>query len=144
MLDIHGAPQIAVWTTLNQTLTAGSNTVHLIEPVSWQVNDTIVIGSTSFDAQQSETFIIASVSNDSLTITLQTNAQYDHIYYTETLPSGQIYQIAAPVGLISHNVKIIGGEYPNQRIDQYGFMMNISQYIYYNGSYNNLNGKEFS
>jgi len=141
MLDIHGAPHNVIWTKLNQTLNAGSNTIQLVEPVDWEINDMIIIGSTSFNVRQSETFVIASISNDSLTITLESNAQYDHLVYSETLPSGQIYEIAAPVGLISHNVKIIGAEYPTQQIDKYGFIMNISQYVYFNGSsYKNLFG----
>ncbi len=109
MLDIHGAPRKVVWTKLNQTLKAGTNTIQLIEPVDWQPNEEIVIGATSFQKLQSERIKIASVSSDKMTITLSANAQFDHLVYSETLPSGQTYYIAAPVGLISRNVKIVGG-----------------------------------
>ena len=113
MLDLHGSSSNVIWTKLNETLTAGSNVIQLIEPVDWQPNDQIIIGATSFNVQQSETFVVDSISNDSMTIILSTYAQYDHLVYAETLPSGETYQIAAPVGIISHNVKIIGGKYLN-------------------------------
>ena len=91
MLDIHGAPRKVVWTKLNQTLKAGTNTIQLIEPVDWQPNEEIVIGATSFQKLQSERIKIASVSSDKMTITLSANAQFDHLVYSETLPSGQTY-----------------------------------------------------
>ena len=113
MLDIHGAPRKLVWTKLNQTLKAGTNIIQLIEPVDWRVNEEIVIGATSFQKTQNERLTIAAVSSDSMTITLSANARFDHLVYSETLPSGQTYHIAAPVGLISRNVKIIGGRQKN-------------------------------
>ncbi len=100
-----------LWTKLNTTLKAGSNIIQLIEPVDWKENELIVVGATSFNPFETENFKIASVSEDGLTVTLTTSALYTHLAYSETLPSGESYEIAAPVGLLTRNVKIIGGNF---------------------------------
>lgn len=47
--DIHGKPRIRTWTELSDTITAGSNTVKLMDAVDWTVGEQIVVASTSYD-----------------------------------------------------------------------------------------------
>lgn len=131
MLDVHGAPKKVTWTTLAQTLTKGSNIVKLSQPVDWKANDRITITTTTYSQSQSELFDIDSISSDNLTLTLKQNASYNHLVYNETLSNGQEYKIAAAVGLISHNVKFIGQEYPEQVKDEFGFRILVSGYFYF-------------
>jgi hypothetical protein len=51
-----------------------------------------------------------------MSLTLTTNARYDHLVFEETLPTGEKYNIAAAVGLLTRNVKIIGSKNENQLI----------------------------
>lgn len=110
-------PRNITWTRLNATLKAGSNIVQLSQPVDWKANEEIVIVTTAYDPRQSENFTIATVSSDKLTLTLTTNAQYDHLVFSETLSTGETYRIAAAVGLLSRNVKIIGSKKNKKKVD---------------------------
>lgn len=127
-LDIHGKPRNVSWTRLNQTALVGSNNITLIEPVDWQVGEEIIITTTSFIANQSEVMRITSLSSDRRTLTFNQSFQFKHLAFSEKLPSGATYRIAAGVGLLTRNVKIIGGEYAEQEIDLYGFRIIVSDY----------------
>jgi len=67
--------------------------------------------------------------SDNKTITLNSTLKYKHLVFSETLPNGVHYQIAAAVGLLTRNVKLIGGEYPNQVDDKFGFKILVSGYF---------------
>lgn len=133
-MDIHGSPKKVTWTTLAQTLVAGSKSIKLNEPVDWKVNDQIAITTTTYAESQSELLDITAISADNLTLTLKQNAKYTHLAYSETLSNGAQYEIAAGVGLISHNVKIIGEDYPTVDSDQFGSRIVVSGYYYFSNS----------
>ena len=62
------------WTTLAETVVAGSNTIEVLEDVSdWPVGSEIVIATTGHKHSQgeSEKHVIAAVSEDGHGITLQ-------------------------------------------------------------------------
>ena len=125
-LDIHGQPRNVSWTTLNKTAYAGQNQLVLKEPVDWKINEQIVISTTSFIATETEVFTILNVSLDRLTLTLDSNLLYDHLCFVENSVT-----IAAAVGLLSRNVKLVGAEYPGQDSDLYGFTILVSDYSNY-------------
>ena len=125
-LDIHGQPRNVSWTTLNKTAYAGQSQLVLKEPVDWKINEQIVVSTTSFIATDTEVFTIVDVSPDGLTLTLNSALLYDHLSFVENSVT-----IAAAVGLLSRNVKIIGAEYPEQDSDLYGFSILVSDYSNY-------------
>lgn len=130
-LDMHGEPRKVTWTTLRETLKNDTDTIRLSEPVDWRVNETIVISTTTYDADHAEVFDIVSISADKMTITLNQTALYDHIVYNETLLNGRQYKIAAAVGLLSRNVRIVGQDYETMVLDKYGFRIIVSGYFYF-------------
>ena len=125
-MDIHGQPRNVTWTTLNETAYVGVNEIVLSQPVDWQINEKIVISTTSYIATETEVFTIVNISLDRQTLTLNSNLLYDHLCFVENS-----IQIAAAVGLLTRNVKIIGSEYPQQENDLYGFSILVTdQYNY--------------
>jgi hypothetical protein len=122
-LDIHGKPRNVSWTTLGQGAKAGDSNLTLAQPVDWVVGDEIVLATTSYNLNQTETFKITSVSADSLTISLNASLVFDHVVDQENFTSGASYRVSAAVGLLTRNVKIIGTEYPEQESDLYGIQL---------------------
>ena len=150
-MDIHGKPRNVSWTTLSTTAFAGSNQIILDKAVDWQVNEEIVITTTSYTATETEVRTIQAISADRLTLTLNGSLLYNHVSFVETLTTGKTVRIAAAVGLLSRNVKIIGAEYDGQDSDLYGMTMLVSDYsalnsdgvrMYYKG-YARLSDVEF-
>lgn len=127
-MDLHGKPRYPSWTILQVTSLIGSNTITVKEPVDWQVGELIVIGPTSFKPLETEVFSITAVSADRRTLTLNASLQYDHRGFTEIFSNGDSYKIGAGVGLLSRNIKIIGGEYANQYSEMYGARVIVSDY----------------
>ena len=131
-LDIHGKPRNVSWTTLQTTASIGDNKITLVKAVDWQVGEQIVITTTSFRPLQTEVFTISAVSADRKMLTLNSTLIYDHLAFNETTASGKSYKIAAGVGLLSRNVKVIGTSYPNQEADLFGFRIIVSDYSFTN------------
>ena len=129
-LDMHGKPRNVSWTTLKTTASIGQNTIVLMKAVDWQVGEQIVITTTSFRPTQTEVFTITQISADRTTLTLNSTLVYDHLGFSETLPSGKSYRIGAGVGLLSRNIKVIATSYPGQDGDLYGSRTIVSDYSY--------------
>ena len=150
-LDLHGQPRVPSWTTLSTSARKETNQINLNVPVDWREGELIVIGSTSYHPNQTEIFEIVSKSNDGKTLTLNATLKFDHLSYGETYPNGEWYTIAAPVGLLSRNIRIIGEAYPEQFADLYGTRTLVSDYsalnsegnpVFYKG-YARLSNVEF-
>jgi hypothetical protein len=136
-LDLHGIPRTPSWTRLAITAAAGTNKLTLIEAVDWQVNEEIVVSTTSYAPFETETFKIVAVSADKFTITVNASLAYDHIAASETFSNGKSYNVAAGVGLLTRNIKITGGEYSTQFSDLFGARIIVSDYsdnVYPEGS----------
>ncbi|XP_060573258.1 fibrocystin-L-like isoform X2 [Ruditapes philippinarum] len=110
-LDLFGKDVGNTWTELATTATAGSNKIVLSDQVQWSSGDEIVLGPTSFDPWQTESFKIESVASDNITLTLNTTLKHSHIAHRETLSNGQEIKVGAAVGLLSRNIKIVGQDY---------------------------------
>jgi hypothetical protein len=126
--DMHGKPRNVSWTKLANSAFRGSNTITLEKSVDWEANEEIVITTTSYRPTQTETFKISSVSLDRRTLTLNSSLKFDHLVVSEDFTTGASYKIAAAVGLLSRNIKVIGSEYDQQYSDLYGFRILVSDY----------------
>lgn len=62
-VDIHGCPR-KVWTHLSGTANVNATEVHLMETVDWKVGESVVIATTDFNYNHTETAVIQAVSND--------------------------------------------------------------------------------
>ena len=111
-----------------QTANQGSNKIVLLEAVDWQVGEQIVVTTTSYIPSQNEISTISWISADRKTLILDSAFVFDHLSFEETFSNGVYYRIAAAVGLLSRNIKVIGGSYPNQDSDLYGFRIIVSDY----------------
>lgn len=137
-LDLHGKPRNVTWTTLAATAQAGTNIITLESPVDWQVDEEIVLTTTTYRHDQTETVRIASISSDRKTLTLKSNLQFDHLFIQKNYSNGyKSFKIAAAVGLLTRNVRIIGSEYNGQDGDLYGSRVIVSDYSFMK----NVNGE---
>ncbi|XP_069115224.1 fibrocystin-L-like [Argopecten irradians] len=118
-LDLHGKDVGVYWTRLGSTAVAGDNTITLAQAVNWTAGSEIVLAPTGYDAWETETFRINSVSQDGLTLTLNSSLLYRHVVHTETIGSRTI-SLGAEVGLLTRNVKIIGEEYDKLFKESFG------------------------
>ncbi|KAI5091821.1 fibrocystin-L precursor, partial [Silurus meridionalis] len=120
-LDLYGMPHRVYRTKLASTAWGGSSSLSLQEPVDWQAGDEIVLSTTSYDPWQTETRTISAVSNNGLTLTLDQPLTYTHIAENYTAPgTSKTYRLAGDVGLLSRNIKIIGGDYPELFSESFG------------------------
>ncbi|KAK9957826.1 hypothetical protein ABG768_012036 [Culter alburnus] len=110
VLDLHGIPVPMPWTRLSQTAQNGSNTLTLMDAVTWKTGDEIVIASTGHrhSQQENELMRIASVSADGRTLTLTEPLRYTHLGVSVTLPDGTVFEARAEVGLLTRNIVVRG------------------------------------
>ncbi|XDV34188.1 hypothetical protein PO909_004380 [Leuciscus waleckii] len=98
------------WTRLSQTAQNGSNTLTLMDAVTWKTGDEIVIASTGHRHSQRENELmrIASVSADGRTLTLTEPLRFTHLGVSVTLPDGTVFEARAEVGLLTRNIVVRG------------------------------------
>lgn len=109
-IEMHGIVKSS-WTQLNATANAGTNTITLKDAVNWAVGDSIVIASTDFNAAQAEKRAILSISGGT-NITLSSALAYKHYGATHTY-NGLVLDERAEVGLLTHNIRIVGNNPTN-------------------------------
>lgn len=63
-----GQTRNKTWTTIAQTIAAGTNTLTLSEAVDWKVGEQIVVAATSFDHNEAEMVTITAVNGLVLTV----------------------------------------------------------------------------
>lgn len=133
-IDMHGKDKSIglpdgrrrTWTKLASTVTSGFTQIVLTQPVNWDINDEIVVtGSSTADSfhnfvDQSEKRTINGISGGGTILTLAppTGSSYNHfgasdavVASTYTYSNGTrswTLDRRAEVGLLSHNVKIVG------------------------------------
>ncbi|TRY58761.1 hypothetical protein DNTS_034591 [Danionella cerebrum] len=110
VLDLHGIPIPVPWTRLSQTAQNGSNTLTLMDSVTWKTGDEITIASTGNRLSQKENELrrIASVSADGRTLTLTEPLTYTHLGISVALPDGTVFEARAEVGHLTRNIVIRG------------------------------------
>ena len=121
---MHGQDVGVSWTSLATTANVGDNTITLDKITTWQVGQEIVITTTSYDAWETETFKITSISNG-VDITLNDTLRFRHIVHNETIDGRQVF-MAAKVGLLSRNIRVIGEDYNNLYKESFGARIMVS------------------
>jgi cell migration-inducing and hyaluronan-binding protein len=118
-IEIHAVDrEKESWTELSETAEAGSNELKVTEATGWQVGDLIAIASTSDEWTESEEFTVLDISDDGMTITLDSELTYSHqgetVHYENGLTGEDALEwdveIRAEVALLSRNVTIQGDE----------------------------------
>ncbi|XP_069572864.1 fibrocystin-L-like [Brachyistius frenatus] len=128
-LELYGQPHDVYHTKLASTAKVGSKTLTLKRSVDWQVGDEIAISTTSYNAWETEKCQIAAVSADGSVLTLNQPLKHTHIGETHSVSGSSLsYTLAADVGLLTRNIKIIGQEYPDMMNDSFGARLLVSTY----------------
>ncbi|ELK08600.1 Fibrocystin-L [Pteropus alecto] len=128
-LDLHGIPRSIYKTKLSETAEAGSKVLSLMDAVDWQEGEEIVITTTSYDFHQTEIRSIIKVLHDHKILFLNDTLSYTHLgerYYV--LETGQSYTLAADVGILTRNIKILGEEYPGWFKESFGARVLVSSF----------------
>ncbi|KAL8561522.1 hypothetical protein ACOMHN_057216 [Nucella lapillus] len=97
------------WTLLSQTAAAGSQTISLVIPVTWKVEDQIVIATTfhRHSQKESEVHVISAISADGLTLTLRDPLTNEHVVASQLLGDGTTETVRGEVGLVTRNMIFI-------------------------------------
>lgn len=67
-LSLHGKPKQYTWTMLSNSITVGASSLTVQDPVDWQVGETIVVASTSFDHYEAERRKITAITGNTITV----------------------------------------------------------------------------
>ncbi|XP_060067589.1 fibrocystin-L-like [Ylistrum balloti] len=121
-LTLNGTGPKIPWTTLGNSAAVGDTFVTLaIRVTDWQVNDEVLITATGYNAKEAEKRRIKSVSNKGETTVLELDAglMYSHTVGAETF-NGTSYSIAAEIGDLTRNIKIVGEDYNNIMKESFG------------------------
>uniref|UniRef100_A0A7N4NVE6 Fibrocystin-L n=1 Tax=Sarcophilus harrisii TaxID=9305 RepID=A0A7N4NVE6_SARHA len=128
-LDLHGITRTVYKTKLSETTLAGSRVISLMDAVDWEVGEDIVITTTSYDSRQTETRKIIQILADQRSFILNDSLSYTHIAERYQIQStGQNYTLAADVGILSRNIKIIGENYPGLFKESFGARVLVSSF----------------
>ena len=124
-LDLHGISRNVTWTRIATTAAAGQNTITLSEPVDWVVGDEIVITTTDTRLNHAERHTIAGINGSRTMITLVNPLAYSHVAILNTFPNGQVFRVAAAVGLLTRNVRVINR---SPASELFGFRILVTDY----------------
>ncbi|XP_045717230.1 fibrocystin-L [Phyllostomus hastatus] len=128
-LDLHGIPRSIYKTKLSETAEAGSKVLSLMDAVDWQVGEEIVITTTSYDFHQTETRSIVKILHDHRILILNATLSYTHRAERYHIPgTGQSYTLAADVGILSRNIRILGEDYPGWFKESFGARVLVSSF----------------
>ncbi|KAI3389358.1 hypothetical protein SNEBB_007570 [Seison nebaliae] len=122
-MDIHGRKRFPSWTR-SQTAIKG-NTIRLVEPVEWEVNDEISVGAFS----DVSNYKIISISDDrqeikvNSTIFSAANTEYSY----DRLTNGQTTHLTPVVALLTRYVTIEGDD--NAPADYWGSRIIVTKLI---------------
>lgn len=95
--------------------------------VNWLVGDEFIITTTDKDISHTERHRIARIDNG-MTIYTVNPLAYTHLVLQTMLPNGRVIRIAAAVGLLTRNIRIISQNLPSRLS---GFRIFITQYRTY-------------
>eukprot|EP00898_Chlorokybus_atmophyticus_P004648 jgi/Chlat1/5184/Chrsp33S05041 len=121
--------RVTAWTHLGATVAAGDTVITLEAPgADWYTGDAIVIASTDFEYKNAEKrTITARLSATQYTL----DAPLEHSHYGDALPmtvGSHTMELRAEVGLLSHNVRIVGADPPISD-PGYGGHVLVSSYV---------------
>jgi cell migration-inducing and hyaluronan-binding protein len=121
-LEIHGKPALPTWADLESTAFDGALTITLHKQVNWQVDDEIVIASTSYDLNEAEVRTIKGIDIitngiDKPILTLDAPLGHKHFAGIEDCLDGNV-EMRGEVGLLTRNIVIKGDD--NSKNDENG------------------------
>jgi len=129
-LQLHGLDVGLTWTTLATDATAGSNKITLNDDVDttyWTAGAEIVIAPTGYESKEVEVRKILSIFGK--TITLDIALEFDHAGSSHSLSDGSAsWRMAAEVGLLSRNIRIIGEDYPENVEEEFGARVLVGKF----------------
>ena len=123
-LDLHGSPRGITWTRLAVSALSGQNIIRLSQAVNWLIGEEILITTTDKTIAHTERHRIANIQNKTIIYTVAPLA-YTHLVIAQTFPNGQSVRIAAAVGLLTHNVRVID---QNSGSSPVGFRIMVMSY----------------
>jgi hypothetical protein len=123
-LDLNGMPRGITWTRLAVTAASGQNVIILQQNVSWLIGNEIIITTTDTNISHTERHTIVNIQNGTIIYTA-TPLAYTHLVIQHTFTNGQMINVAAAVGLLTHNVRVIN---QNSGSSLVGFQIFITGY----------------
>jgi len=117
ILEMHGVARTITWTKMKATVAKGATSIELTEVTDWKVGERIVIATTSYSNEESETRIIKTITGGKL-ITFEDPLLYKHISESPSF-GGVVMPMTCEVGLLSRNV-IYRGYPETSSTNQYG------------------------
>ena len=124
-LDLHGLPHNVTWTRLSTTAAVGEKTLRLKEAVDWKSGEEIILTSTDTRIDHVERHTIANISDDGMIVMLTQPLSYTHLVIEHRFDNGQMYHVAAAVGLLTRNIRVINRSPPNE---WFGFRILVTDY----------------
>lgn len=113
-LDLRGLARTTTWARLVRTASSGEHLILLNQSVDWQNGDEIVITTTDRSISHTERHTIAEIINSTVIRTVNPLA-YNHLVLQRTFSNGQTVNVAAAVGLLTRNIRVISyNPGPNQ------------------------------
>jgi hypothetical protein len=111
-IDIFGEVRTPTWTLLANTAIKGATTVTLQEAVDWRVGEEIVIATTDWDIEHSETRFITAVSVDKKTLTLHRPLDFQHVSVRDTYGDTNQYfmEMRGEVALLTRSILFKGDD----------------------------------
>ncbi|KAL5019598.1 hypothetical protein ScPMuIL_002490 [Solemya velum] len=121
-LDIHGLSKVVQWIRLWETAEAGDSSLTLAGEVDWFIGEEVVVAPTGYRAWHTETFSITAIDKVDEKTVLQLNGTlaHRHLAYTENLPGGDVVTMAAEVGVLTRNIKVMGKDYDDMFRQSFG------------------------
>lgn len=105
ILDIHGSADYTAWSKLSGPVAAGATSIDVVDTKGWQVGDSIVIATGSFDPDEAEVHSVTAVSGNTLTLgePLKT-ARTGNL----SMIAGRAVDTRSEVGRLTRNIVIQG------------------------------------
>ena len=125
LLSLHGAVRNVTWTRLALTASAGLNLIILNTPVDWQIGDEIIITTTDTILSHTERHRIAQIENGTNISTVD-SLVYDHRVIQQTLSGRANVEVAAAVGLLTRNIRIIN-QVPTSDYSGFRIVVSLNQ-----------------
>ena len=105
-LKLHGLTRTKTWVRLARTASSGESLISLNQTIHWRSGDQIIITTTDRIIAHTERHTIAEVINNTFIRTVNPLV-YTHLVLQRTFSNGQTVSVAAAVGLLTHNIRIM-------------------------------------
>ncbi|KAG2496270.1 hypothetical protein HYH03_005503 [Edaphochlamys debaryana] len=112
VVTLYGKPKIPHYTNLNQTVRKGGNSITINGDVNWEVGDTIVIATSSWNGTEADEAVVTAIDKVSVpgcvVLSLDRAMLYDHVGAIHTQPGAADLDMRAEVAVLTRNVLFTG------------------------------------